>query len=97
VQQALEELSTCIIPIPDCHPTETAVVQSKVSTDKRIPTWVTIIHGGPHITSAVAFTPSVLDLALGGCTVSMPNNLGSMNFGEQVLGKYRTVDIGDCI
>ncbi|KAL4071637.1 Alpha/Beta hydrolase protein [Scleroderma yunnanense] len=101
LQQALKGLSSCIIPIPDRHPTETVVIQSKGSADEQKPTCVTVIHGGPHTTSTVAFTPLVLALALEGYTISMPNYTGSMGFGERyiqkLVGQCGTLDVGDCM
>ena len=70
VRQALGRLLANIIPIPHRHPTETVVIQSKMSTEGQKPICATIIHGGPHTTSTVSFTPFVLALALEGCKFS---------------------------
>ncbi|KAI6003273.1 Alpha/Beta hydrolase protein [Pisolithus orientalis] len=101
LQQELEKLTPCVIPVPNRYPTESVVILSKEPPKGQKPICVTVVHGGPHGTSTTAFTPSVLALALDGYTVSMPNYTGSMGFGEKyiqaLLGRCGELDVGDCI
>ncbi|KAI6046609.1 Alpha/Beta hydrolase protein [Pisolithus marmoratus] len=101
LQQELEKLSPCIIPVPNRYPTESVVILSKELPKGKKPVCVTIVHGGPHATSTMTFAPSVLALALESYTVSMPNYTGSMGFGEKYIqalqGRCGELDVGDCI
>lgn len=67
VQEAIDRLHACIIPIPNRHPVETIVIRSKESVRGRKPVCLTIPHGGPHATNVTSFTPGVLAYALEGC------------------------------
>jgi acylaminoacyl-peptidase len=69
-KEALDDLTPSIIPITARGPTESLLIQSKKASASGSPkpVCVTIPHGGPHTTSTTAFTPSVVALALQGCT-----------------------------
>lgn len=72
VQDAIDRLDACVIPIPNRYPVETIIVRSKVSEQGRKPICLTAVHGGPHASSATSFTPGVLAYALEGCKSTHP-------------------------
>ncbi|KAH0833856.1 Alpha/Beta hydrolase protein [Lanmaoa asiatica] len=101
LQEAIDRLDACVIPIPNRYPIETIVIRSKESAQGHKPVCLTIPHGGPHASSVTSFTPGVLAYALEGYTISLPNYTGSMGFGEkyiqELIGKCGTLDVADCI
>ncbi|KIJ61708.1 hypothetical protein HYDPIDRAFT_115515 [Hydnomerulius pinastri MD-312] len=103
MQEALEDLTISVVPIPDRYPTEAVILRSKKASAVLGPKpyCVTFPHGGPHGVSTTSFAPSVAALALEGYTVSMPNYTGSVGYGDKnlqkLIGQIGTLDIGDCI
>jgi acylaminoacyl-peptidase len=100
-KEALDGLTSSIIPITARAPTESLLIQSKkaLTSGGPKPVCVTIPHGGPHTTSTTAFTPSVVSLALEGYTLNLPNYTGSMGFGQtyiqKLLGHCGSMDVED--
>ncbi|KAF7307875.1 Peptidase-S9 domain-containing protein [Mycena kentingensis (nom. inval.)] len=98
-KNALAQLRTSIIAIPNQGKTETVVVR-RAESDATHPC-VQSVHGGPHGYSTSGWSAEVAAYALCGYTISMPNYTGSVGFGEACVqalaGKCGSLDVEDCI
>ncbi|KAF8837150.1 alpha/beta-hydrolase [Paxillus ammoniavirescens] len=103
MEEALGNLALSVIPIPDRHPVDSIVLQSKraMSAAGPRPYCVTMPHGGPYGVSTTNFAPAVTALALEGYTISLPNYTGSIGFGnkyiDKLTGRVGTLDVSDCM
>ena len=66
MENALRELRTTVIPIPNRYPVETILIEPR---RRKAQPLMTIIHGGPHGQVATAFIPTFAVYALQGCTI----------------------------
>ncbi|KIJ18051.1 hypothetical protein PAXINDRAFT_153995 [Paxillus involutus ATCC 200175] len=91
MEEALGNLALSVIPIPDRHPVDSIVLQSKRALNAAGPRpyCVTMPHGGPYGVSTTNFAPAVTALALEGC------------FGDKYIdkltGRVGTLDVSDCM
>ena len=65
VENALRELKSSVLPIPERYPVETILIEPKRRKSQPL---LTFIHGGPHVNIATAFSPAIAAYALHGCT-----------------------------